>query len=111
MLYEVITVVLGAVAVAVWLVYSRLPSSFLPLEDQGSMMAMIELPDSATMQQTIDAVAKVEDYLLNEEKDTMKTVFTALGFSFSGSSQNSAMIFAHLKDYDERPGLDSYNFV
>ena len=98
-------IVLLAVGYGAWLVYDRLPSSFLPTEDQGVLMAMVELPESATAAQTADAVAKIEDYLLTRETDTVDAVFAALGFSFGGSGQNSAMLFIRLKDFEEREGF------
>lgn len=99
--------VLGLVGFGAYWVYDRLPSSFLPTEDQGVLMAQVELPQNATLQQTEYAVSQIEDYLLTQESDIVDTVFAAVGFSFAGSGQNYAMMFLRLKDYDERPGLDA----
>ncbi|MGR3802469.1 efflux RND transporter permease subunit [Marinibacterium profundimaris] len=96
--------VLVAVIYGAWVVYDRLPSSFLPTEDQGVLMAMIELPEGATLGQTEDAVARIEEYMLTQESEAVESVFAAVGFSFGGSGQNSAMMFVKLKDYEERPG-------
>jgi len=68
-------VVLAAIGGATWLVYDRLPSSFLPQEDQGVLMAMVTLPDGATAQQTKQAVEQIETYLLTKETDTVDAVF------------------------------------
>lgn len=83
-------------------VYSRITASFLPTEDQGALMAMISLQDGATTEQTAVALKAVEDYLLNDEKDAVDSVFANLGFSFGGSGQNSAMAFIKLRDFENR---------
>ncbi|ARE42357.1 RND efflux system, inner membrane transporter CmeB (plasmid) [Rhodovulum sp. P5] len=95
-------IVLAAIGAGGWLVYREVPSSFLPSEDQGVLMTMIELPQSATTQQTEAAVAAIEDYMLTERSDVVDSVFAAVGFSFGGSGQNSAMMFVKLKDYAAR---------
>ena len=97
-------VVLFAVGVAAWWVYDRLPTSFLPTEDQGVLMTIVELPKGSTTQQTEHAVAALETHLLKTEADMVENVFSNVGFSFSGSGQNYAMMFIKLKDYDDRPG-------
>ncbi len=104
-------VVLVLIGAAAQLVYKKLPTSFLPLEDQGVIMAQIQLPDTATLQQTANAVEQIEKYLLNEEKDIVQTVFTGLGFSWSGNSQNTAMLFVRLKEYEDRPGKTAADLV
>ncbi|MBZ9935707.1 efflux RND transporter permease subunit [Mesorhizobium sp. BR1-1-16] len=90
----------------VYLLFVRLPSSFLPEEDQGVLMTMITLPSGATQARTLDVVKQVEAHFLNEEKGDVDAVFSALGFGFNGSGQNSAMAFIKLKDFDERKGKD-----
>ncbi|RMC35645.1 efflux RND transporter permease subunit [Paracoccus alkanivorans] len=104
-------VVLVAIGAGVAMLYQKLPGSFLPDEDQGVMLVMVETPDGSTTAQTQALVEKVEDYLLNEESETVESVFAALGFSFGGSGQNSAMIFAKLHDYEEREGHDVASLV
>lgn len=100
-MFIVVLLIGGAV---LW-VYSHLSSSFLPSEDQGMLMTMVTLPDGATTTQTLHAVEEIEQYLLNDEKDTVSSVFAALGFSFGGGGQNAAMLFIKLKDYAQREGL------
>ncbi len=95
-------VVLLAVGGAIGYVYTKLPSSFVPTEDQGVLMAMVQLPENATQPQTVEAVAAVESYILTEQKDYVDAVFAAVGFSFNGSGQNAAMMFIKLKDFDTR---------
>jgi len=90
--------------VGVYLLFVRLPSSFLPEEDQGVLMTMITLPPGATQARTIEVVKQVEDYFLTEEKANVEEVFAAVGFGFNGSGQNAAMAFVKLKDFSERTG-------
>ena len=87
-----------------WL-YQQLPTSFLPQEDQGVLMSMVQLDDGATTAQTEAVVEQIETYLLNDEKATVESVFGAMGFSFGASGQNTAMLFIKLKPFDEREGL------
>lgn len=86
----------------VYYLFDRLPSSFLPQEDQGVLMTSIQLPVGATAARTLDVVKQVENYYLTQEKDSVVSVFAALGFGFNGSGQNSAIAFVRLKDFDER---------
>ena len=104
-------VVLVAIGFGAFALYQQLPGSFLPDEDQGVMLVMVETPDGSTTAQTQALVEQVEDYLLNDESETVESVFAALGFSFGGSGQNSAMIFAKLRDYDQREGFDIASLV
>ncbi|WP_372840940.1 efflux RND transporter permease subunit [Phaeovulum sp.] len=100
-------VVLGLVGLGAYWIYDRLPSSFLPTEDQGVLMAMIELPQGSTVQQTEHMIEQVEQYLLTQEADAVTSVFANVGFSFGGSGQNYGMMFIKLKDYEDRPGQDA----
>ena len=108
--FRVLVLLLG-VSFAAWWVYDRLPSSFLPTEDQGVLMTIVELPQGSTVQQTEHAIAALETYLLTQETDMVQNVFSNVGFSFSGSGQNYAMLFIKLKDYDDRPGLDAADLM
>jgi multidrug efflux pump len=82
--------------------FTRLPSSFLPQEDQGVLLTIVTTPPGSTTQQTQAVVEKVENYYRQNEKDAVASVFGALGFGFNGSGQNSAIVFAKLKDFSER---------
>lgn len=82
--------------------FSRLPSSFLPQEDQGVLLTIVTTPPGSTTQQTQAVVEKVEKYYRENEKDAVDSVFGALGFGFNGSGQNSAIVFTKLKDFSLR---------
>lgn len=79
-----------------------LPTSFLPNEDQGIMFMMVQTPAGATAERTLESVEKVEEYFLETQKDTVKHLFTVVGFSFAGSAQNAAFGFIALEDWDKR---------
>jgi multidrug efflux pump len=82
--------------------FLRLPTSFLPQEDQGVLFTIVQLPNGATTARTEEVVKKIEDYYLDKEPDAIQDVFAVNGFSFTGSGQNYAMVFAKLKDFDKR---------
>ncbi|WP_097486217.1 multidrug efflux RND transporter permease subunit AcrF [Escherichia coli] len=84
--------------------FLRLPSSFLPEEDQGVFLTMIQLPAGATQERTQKVLDQVTDYYLKNEKANVESVFTVNGFSFSGQAQNAGMAFVSLKPWEERNG-------
>lgn len=84
------------------LMFIRLPSAFLPNEDQGMLFTLIQGPVGATQERMLTVVEKVEDHFLINEKDTVSDLFTVLGFSFSGGGQANGMAFVSLKDWSER---------
>jgi len=88
--------------------FMRLPTSFLPEEDQGVMFTQVVLPAGATQERTLETLRKVENHFLVDEKDTVKALFTVAGFSFAGRGQNMGIGFVNLKPWDERtaPGQD-----
>ncbi|XHE62802.1 efflux RND transporter permease subunit [Arcobacter sp. KX21116] len=92
------TIILVAMA---YLTY-KLPTSFLPLEDQGKVMAQISLPQGASIKRTNEIAKELEDYFLDTEKDNTKAIFTISGFNFSGSGQNAGLAFLSLKDWEDR---------
>ncbi|MFN4042571.1 efflux RND transporter permease subunit [Limnobacter sp.] len=96
----------GLLAVTAFM-FTRLPTSFLPDEDQGVFFTQVQLPAGATQEQTLQVLAKMEDYFLNEEGDNVKSLFTVAGFSFSGTGQNSGIGFVRLRDWSERPGKEN----
>ena len=92
---------IGLIGGMSWL-FLRLPSSFLPQEDQGVLMTIVQLPNGATVTRTEEIITKIEDYYLDKEKDAIQDVFSVSGFSFTGSGQNYALVFAKLKDFELR---------
>ena len=94
-------VYLAIIGVAV-LVFMRLPSSFLPNEDQGVVAVSVQLPPGATRNRTLEAIKEVETYLLRQPE--VRNIMAFLGYSFTGRGQNAAMAFVTLKDFSERKG-------
>ncbi|MBV7405399.1 multidrug efflux RND transporter permease subunit AcrB [Enterobacter sp. ENT03] len=84
--------------------FVRLPSSFLPDEDQGVFLTMVQLPAGATQERTQKVLDEVTDYYLKNEKANVNSVFAVNGFGFAGRGQNTGIAFVSLKDWGERPG-------
>ncbi|MDE1920951.1 MAG: efflux RND transporter permease subunit [Candidatus Omnitrophica bacterium] len=91
-----------AIIVAAVVLFVRLPSSFLPEEDQGYFITLVSLPVGATQQRTLKVLKQVEQYFLKQPET--QEIITVAGFSFSGRGQNSALAFIRLKDWSKRPG-------
>jgi len=91
-----------AVAVAMGVMYVRLPNSFLPQEDQGLLITSVQLPVGATQDRTLRVLKQVTDYYLTKEKDAVEGVLATTGFGFSGQGQNVGLAFVRLKAFDER---------
>lgn len=92
------------IVVGMVVLFMRLPTSFLPDEDQGVFLTMIQLPSGATQERTQKVLDTVTDYYLHNEKANVESVFTVNGFSFSGQGQNSGMAFVSLKPWEARSG-------
>ncbi|SUV69086.1 acriflavine resistance protein B [Bordetella avium] len=88
-----------------WL-FTRIPTAFLPGEDQGILFAQIQTPAGATAERTKVVINEAVDYLLDKEKDSVASVFAVSGFSFGGRGQNAAVLFIKLKDWKERQSAD-----
>ncbi|EBZ8454204.1 efflux RND transporter permease subunit [Salmonella enterica] len=95
------------IVVGMAVLFLRLPTSFLPEEDQGVFLTMIQLPSGATQERTQKVQDQVTHYYLNNEKANVESVFTVNGFSFSGQGQNSGMAFVSLKPWEERNGEEN----
>ncbi|AJZ77843.1 multidrug efflux RND transporter permease subunit [Salmonella enterica] len=95
------------IVVGMAVLFLRLPTSFLPEEDQGVFLTMIQLPSGATQERTQKVLDQVTHYYLNNEKANVESVFTVNGFSFSGQGQNSGMAFVSLKPREERNGEEN----
>lgn len=95
------------IVVAMVYLFVRLPSSFLPDEDQGVFMTMIQLPAGATQERTQKVLDEVTNYYLTKEKDNVNSAFAVNGFGFAGRGQNTGLVFVSLKDWSERPGKEN----
>jgi multidrug efflux pump len=93
-------VIVGGMALMFW----RLPSGFLPDEDQGSLFVIVQGPSGATTARTEDALAYVQDYLRKDP--AVESAFTLSGFSFAGQGENAGIAFVKLKDWADRDGSD-----
>ncbi|NEX19206.1 efflux RND transporter permease subunit [Thiorhodococcus mannitoliphagus] len=90
-----------------WGLHERMPTSFLPEEDQGILILQVMLPSGATRERTIQVLEQVEDYFRENEQETVQELITVAGFSFAGQGQNMAIGFVRLKDWSlrDRPDL------
>ncbi|PBC19699.1 MULTISPECIES: efflux RND transporter permease subunit [unclassified Mesorhizobium] len=91
-----------AIVIAMGWMFARLPSSFLPEEDQGILITSVQLPVGATQDRTERVLAQVTEHYLKDEKDAVEGVFTASGFGFGGAGQNVGIGFVRLKDFSQR---------
>ncbi|WP_305804262.1 multidrug efflux RND transporter permease subunit SmeE [Stenotrophomonas sp. YIM B06876] len=94
--------VFAALAIVMGVLFVRLPSSFLPNEDQGILLALVQAPVGATQERTLESLSKLENHFLENEKDAVESIFSVQGFSFAGMGQNAGMAFVKLKDWSER---------
>jgi multidrug efflux pump len=92
----------GVVLLAMAFLFVRLPSAFLPEEDQGTMFTIVQLPPGAPEERTQAVLDTVRNHFLVDEKESVRAVFTVAGFSFAGAGQNAGLAFIRLKDFDER---------
>ncbi|MEE4452164.1 efflux RND transporter permease subunit [Novosphingobium resinovorum] len=95
----------GVVILAILVVFTRLPTGFLPTEDQGQVMIVYQLPAGATAERTDKVRTQIEQAFATEKQD-IRLLFTVAGFSFNGSGQNAGMGFASLAPFDERSGAE-----
>ncbi|TLM67177.1 MAG: efflux RND transporter permease subunit [Deltaproteobacteria bacterium] len=95
-------VVYGAIVAAMVFFFTRLPTAFLPDEDQGFIVCQVQLPAGATRERTLEVIAKMEQHFLESETKTVDSLITVAGFSFAGRGQNMGLAFVKLKDWKER---------
>jgi HAE1 family hydrophobic/amphiphilic exporter-1 len=100
-------VVYVLIVVAIGFLFLRLPTAYLPDEDQGMLMCQIILPAGSTMEQTQAVATQVREYFMTHETNAVQSCFTIAGMGFSGRAQNNGMVFAKLRDWKlrERPEL------
>lgn len=92
----------AVVLVGIVLLLQKLPSSFLPEEDQGVVLTLVQLPPNASLERTGETMNAMTNFFLENEKDSVASVFSVAGFSFAGVGQNAGMAFIKLKDWSER---------
>lgn len=92
--------------------FMQLPSSFLPDEDQGALYVDVQLPSGATIERTKKVVEEIDAYFRTVEKDSIQSVMSVIGWGFSSTGQNSAMVMPLLKDWSERgKGQSSFDVM
>jgi multidrug efflux pump len=96
----------GALIVAVGLLFVRLPTGFLPDEDQGTAFVQVQAPSGATQGQTQIALDDVANYLLHEEESAVESTFEIAGFNFAGRGQSQGLVFVRFKDWSVRKRAD-----
>ena len=99
-------IIYGAIVAAMALLFLRLPTSFLPDEDQGFIVCQIQLPAGATVERTLDVIRQVERHFEEHEQKAVDSVITVAGFSFAGRGQNMGLAFVKLRDWKLRQSAD-----
>ncbi|MFC0180514.1 efflux RND transporter permease subunit [Thorsellia kenyensis] len=87
-----------------FLMFTNIPKDFLPEEDQGILIAGVQMPAGTTQESTQKILEEINHYFATEEKDNIESVFTVNGFGFSGRGQSTGLVFLRLKDWSERRG-------
>jgi len=100
-------VVFLVIVVAMGFLYLRMPTAYLPDEDQGLLLAQVLMPNGSTMEQTKAVTEKIAHYFEENEKEAVESCMTISGIGFSGRTQNNGMVFIKLKDWKlrKRPDL------
>jgi hydrophobe/amphiphile efflux-1 (HAE1) family protein len=99
-------IIYGLIILALGVLFLRLPTAFLPDEDQGVLMVQVQAPAGATRERTVKVLKMVSDYFHQQEKGTVDSVFTLAGYNFAGRGQNAGIAFVHLKDWSLRKRAD-----
>jgi HAE1 family hydrophobic/amphiphilic exporter-1 len=95
------------IVAALGYLFWRMPTAYLPDEDQGVLMAMVQLPPGSTLEQTQAVMAKVQNHFLVDQKEAVESCLTIAGFGFAGQAQNQGFAYIKLRDWDlrNRPDL------
>ncbi len=93
-----------AIVAVMGFLFTRIPTSFLPDEDQGVLYAQVQTPAGATAERTQKVLVQMREYLLKDEGGVVDSLFTVNGFNFAGRGQNSGLAFILLKPWEERSG-------
>jgi multidrug efflux pump len=96
----------GTFVVTMAFLFLRLPTAFLPDEDQGFIICQVQLPAGATLERTIQVIRQLEKHFLEQETSTVEGVITVAGFSFAGRGQNMGLAFVRFKDWKLRKTSD-----
>ncbi len=99
-------VVYGAIVAAMVFFFMRLPTAFLPDEDQGFIICQVQLPAGATEERTIQVIRQMEQHFLERESKAVESIITVAGFSFAGRGQNMGLAFVKLKDWNLRKSTE-----
>ncbi len=94
------------IAGAMVYLFNRMPTSYLPDEDQGILLVQAMLPSGSTLEQTEEVMHQVRSYLLNNEKEGVESFMSVSGVSFGGQGQNGGLGFVRLKDWNQRKRPD-----
>ncbi len=94
------------IVAAMGVLFLRMPTAFLPDEDQGFLYTLIQLPVGATQERTLKVIEQVEHHFLVDQKEAVDAIFAVAGFSFAGTGQNNGLTFVRLKDWDQRQRPD-----
>lgn len=97
----------AVVIVGLLFLFKNLPSSFLPDEDQGVVMTLVQLPPNATLDRTDKVIDQMTGFFMENEKANVESIFSVSGFSFTGVGQNAGLAFIQLKDWSERTSPES----
>ncbi len=95
-----------AMSAVMVVLFLRLPTAFLPHEDQGVLFTQVQAPVGATQERTMEVMKTIEKHFLETEKESVNSLFTVQGFSFGGTGQNTGIAFVSLKDWSERTRPD-----
>jgi multidrug efflux pump len=95
-------VIYGAIVTVMAFFFLRLPTAFLPDEDQGFIICQVQLPAGAAKERTLKVIEQMERHFLEDEQEAVDTIITVAGFSFAGRGQNMGLAFVRLKDWDLR---------
>ncbi|VVE32124.1 efflux RND transporter permease subunit [Pandoraea terrigena] len=99
-------IVYVVIVAAVGFLFVRMPTAFLPDEDQGYFFNLVQLPPGATQERTLNVMKQVEKHYLENEKDAVRSIFTVTGFGFNGRGQNVGLAFTMMRPWDERQSSD-----
>ena len=99
-------VIFMLIVAAMGILYLRMPTAYLPDEDQGMLLAQVVMPKGATLEQTRETTEKIRKYFNENEKEAVESCMTIVGMGFSGRAQNNGMVFIKLKDWKLRDRTD-----